>query len=93
MNDFESIWTRIMAHSNQIILRTKRGLELKYEIRNNMIYWIPLEDTMNTLFPQSRDEIRKCVQFRSRNLNPSQYSGTACSYKWALLNHPSIWVI
>jgi hypothetical protein len=36
MNDFESIWTRIMAHSNHIVLATKRGQELRYEIKNNM---------------------------------------------------------
>ena len=92
MNECENIWNRIVANSNQIVLKTKRGLQLKYEVRDKKVFWIPMEDTMNTLFPQSDTEICNCLMNRRLNLNPSEYGGTATSYKWALLNHPSIWI-
>lgn len=91
MNDWESIWKRIVSSSEQIELRTKRGRRLQYKIVGDTVIWIGLETTMKNLVNQSKGEIEKCLESRMMNLNPSEYPGTAPSYKWALLNHPSIW--
>ena len=55
------------------------------------IIWIPKEATQHNLYPQSKKEICKCIEARAKNYLTSNYPGTARSYKWALLNHPSIW--
>ena len=92
MNDWESIWKRIVSSSEQIELRTKRGRRLQYKIVGDTVVWIGLETTMKNLVNQSKGEIEKCLESRMMNLNPSEYPGAAPSYKWALLNHPSIWI-
>lgn len=37
-------------------------------------------------------KICKCIEARNLNYPPGEYPGTARSYKWALLNHQSIWI-
>lgn len=87
------LWERIILNSLSITLTTKRGKILKYEVSNqNSIIWIPKEDTQHNLYTQSKQLILRCLQARIKNLSPSNYPGTATSYKWALLNHHNIWM-
>lgn len=92
MNDIENVWTRIVKNSGKIELKTIRGQCLKYKIDGNIVHWIGLEPTMNNLFHQSKENIIACFDARRKGLTPSMYPGTAPSYKWALLNHPMIWI-
>ncbi|PKO98525.1 MAG: hypothetical protein CVU13_10225 [Bacteroidetes bacterium HGW-Bacteroidetes-8] len=93
MNDCESVWKRIVSNSEIIELNTITGLRLSYKVDVDNIVWIGKEPTMRTLYRQSRKTICACFDARNRNLSPSQYPGTATSYKWALLNHPKIWFV
>lgn len=88
----ECLWKRILENSNSIIIKTIRGKELKYKIQGNLIVWEPLETTQNNLYPQSKVQIIECLNSRKSNEKPSNYPGTAPSYKWALLNHNKIWI-
>lgn len=91
MNDCKNVWSRIVLNSGIIELRTKRNFRLQYKVEGNKVMWIGLEMSMNNLFPQSKENICACLESRRTELNPSEYPGTATSYKWALLNHPEIW--
>ena len=92
MNDFKNVWERILENSNKIELTTKTDRRLKYRIEGNLIIWIPLEETMKKLYNQNKSTFSKCIEARRENLRPSDYPGTAQSYKWALLNHEAIWI-
>ena len=93
-NCCKCIWKRIVQYGNkQPSLLTKRNRRLSYTIRNENIIWIGEEPTMNNLYPQSQNDICRCLEYRSRNANPSTYPGTATSYQWALLNNDNIWII
>ena len=61
-------------------------------IHDEKIIWLGEEPTMNNLYPQSKDNICRCLEYRNKNANPSSYPGTATSYKWALLNNDKIWI-
>jgi hypothetical protein len=92
-NCCECIWKRILINSNQqIVLTTKRGIEVTYKVENDFVVWIPISPNQNVLYNQSKKQICDSLIARSLNHGPSQYPGTATSYKWALLNHPSIWL-
>jgi hypothetical protein len=92
-NCFECVWERILLHAKkQIILLTKRGKKLTYTIENDYVIWIPLGSHQNVLYNQSKKQICASLNARNLNYNPSQYPGKATSYKWALLNHESIWL-
>ena len=92
-NCCECVWERILLHAKkQIILLTKRGKKLTYTIENDYVIWIPLGPHQNVLYNQSKKQICASIDARSLNYSPSQYPGTATSYKWALLNHKNIWL-
>lgn len=91
MNDCENLWNRIVSNSGKLELKTITNLELSYEVKDEKVIWIPKETTQHNLYPQSKKEICKCIEARTIKHPPSKYPGTARSYKWALLNHPSIW--
>jgi hypothetical protein len=91
MNDCENLWNRIVSYSGKLELKTKTSLILSYKVENDVVFWIPREPTQKKLWPQSKSEICKCIEARTKNYLTSNYPGTARSYKWALLNHSSIW--
>ncbi len=92
-NCCECVWERILLHAKeQIILLTKRRKKLTYKIENDYVIWIPSGPHQNVLYNQSKKQICDSINARNLDYNPSQYPGTATSYKWALLNHESIWL-
>ena len=91
-NCCDCIWDRIKGNSETLMLETKRGRQLSYRVLKETIVWIPNEDTMNNLYPVSKEEICKSIKARLQNLNPGQYPGTAISYKYAILNSEKIWL-
>lgn len=90
-NCADCIWKRILNNQG-IIISTIRNISLKYKVENEVIHWIPLEPNQHTLYPQSRVNILNCLLSRINELGPSQYPGTAQSYKWAILNNTNIWI-
>ena len=93
-NCCECIWERILLCSKkQIILTTKKGISVTYKIESNVLVWVPLGPKQNVLFNQNKKQICASLTARNFNLTPSRYPGTARSYKWALLNHESIWLV
>jgi hypothetical protein len=52
---------------------------------------ITIEATQEVLFKQSRKSICESINARINNYRPSDYTGSAKSYKWALLNDNRIW--
>ncbi|RVU25059.1 hypothetical protein EOJ36_08625 [Sandaracinomonas limnophila] len=88
----ECVWNRIVLNSEKITIHTKRGLALKYKANKNTVEWIPMVHTLNVPYNQNKSEIFKCFEARKDNNSPSNYPGTAQSYKWALLNNKEIWV-
>ena len=88
----DCIWKRIMENAEKIEISTKRNLKLNYRIQSEQIIWIPKETTQKKLFNVSKQEIINCLEARKQQANPSEYPGVAPSYKWAILNHPKIWL-
>ena len=92
-NCCECVWKRIVQYGNENpFLFTKTNRRLSYKIHDEKIIWLGEEPTMNNLYPQSKDNICRCLEYRNKNANPSSYPGTATSYKWALLNNDKIWI-
>jgi hypothetical protein len=91
-NCCECIWKRLIENQGGIF-HLARGRQVSYQITGNTLVWIPVETTHNVLYPQNRHSICESITARINNLNPSNYSGTAKSYKWALLNDLRIWLI
>lgn len=92
-NCCECIWERILLYAKkQIILTTKKGIIVTYKVESDVLVWVPLGSNQNVLFNQNKKQICASLSARHLNLNPARYPGTAKSYKWALLNHESIWL-
>lgn len=92
-NCCDCLWERIISKQG-ISLYTKNGKEVKHKVNSkNEIEWVCVENSQNNLYNQSKDNICDCIESRKNNLSPSQFPGTATSYKWALLNNSEIWVI
>jgi hypothetical protein len=85
------IWQRLIENQGGIY-RLAEGKEVSYHLKSNTLEWIPVETTHNVLYPQSRESFCESITARINNLSPSNYPGTAKSYKWALLNDPRIWL-
>ena len=90
INFSNAVWERIKENQNNE-LSLKKGKKVSYEIMNETIFWKTIEPSQNILFPQSKKQILECIPAKEKGLNPSEYPGTARSYKWALLNHDLIW--
>jgi hypothetical protein len=91
-NCCECIWQRLIENQGGVF-RLARGREVSYRLIGNTLEWIPVEITHNVLYPQSRDNICESINARLNNFSPSNYPGTAKSYKWALLNDSRIWML
>jgi hypothetical protein len=91
-NCCDCIWHRLIKNQGGIF-RLARGRQVSYRIIANHVEWITIESTQEILFTQSRENICESITARINNLSPSNYPGTAKSYKWALLNDSRIWLI
>jgi hypothetical protein len=89
-NCCEYLWKRI-TENQRCIFRLKRGRLISYNIIGNNVEWIIVEATQEILFKQSRESVCESMKARINNCRPSDYPGTAKSYKWALLNDKRIW--
>lgn len=92
-NCCECIWNRIVDHSNnELVLTTVKGVKASYKVENELVVWLTIGSNQNVLYSQSKKQICNSLNARNLNYGPSKYPGTATSYKWALLNHPKIWI-
>lgn len=91
-NCCDCIWQRLIENQGEIF-HLAGGKNVSYRITGNNLEWISIEPTHNVLFPQSRDNICDSINARINNFGPSNYPGTATSYKWALLNDDQIWLL
>jgi hypothetical protein len=93
-NCCECIWERILlCAKKKIILKTKRGIKVKYKVERDVVVWLTIGPNQNVLYNQTKMQICACLTLRNSNQIPSQYPGYATSYKWALLNHECIWLV
>lgn len=90
-NCCDCIWQRLIENQGGIFLLSG-GKNVSYSILGNNLEWITIETTQDILFPQNRENICESINARINNFGPSNYPGTATSYKWALLNDPRIWL-
>jgi hypothetical protein len=90
-NCCDCIWQRLIFNQEGIF-RLARGRQVSYRIIGNNLNWISIETTQDVLFTQSRENICESINARINNHSPSNYPGTAKSYKWALLNDQRIWL-
>ena len=65
---------------------------VKYKVEDDIVIWIPIEGTQKTLYNQRKKQICACLESRRLGKGPTEYPGTAQSYKWALLNNENIWI-
>jgi hypothetical protein len=92
-NCCECIWNRIVLCSkDKIVLTTIRGVQTTYNVEKELVIWQTIGPNQNVLYNQSKKQICNSLNARILNYGPSKYPGTATSYKWALLNHPKIWI-
>jgi len=91
-NCCECIWQRLIKNQGGIF-RLARGRQVSYRIIGTNVEWITIESTQEILFTQSRENICASINARMSNYSPSNYPGTAKSYKWALLNDSRIWLL
>jgi hypothetical protein len=89
-NCCECLWERITVNQRCKFL-LKRGRLISYQTIGNNVEWITIEATQEVLFKQSRKSICESINARINNYRPSDYTGSAKSYKWALLNDNRIW--
>jgi len=89
-NCCECLWKRI-TENQRCIFRLKRGRLISYQTIGSYVEWITVEATQEILFKQSRESVCESINARINNCRPSDYPGTAKSYKWALLNDNRIW--
>ena len=86
----DELWFRIKSNEGEVIT-TITGKKLKYRVEKEIVFWEPLEPSQNSLWKQSKKQIMLCIDARQKGRRPSEWPGTARSYKWALLNDESIW--
>ena len=91
-NCCECIWQRLIKNQGGIFHLARRR-QVSYRIIGNNVEWITIESTQEILFTQSRENICESITARINNFSPSNYPGTAKSYKWALLNDDRIWLL
>jgi hypothetical protein len=91
-NCINCLWQRIILNEGIELLLKAKKKSVKYQVKNDIITWIPIEETQKTLYSQSKTEIEKCINSRLKGQKTSIYPGTAQSYKWALLNDNRVWI-
>jgi hypothetical protein len=92
-NYCECVWSRIIDYSKlHSDLVTKRGKTVKYNVEVDIVLWQSAYGTQNTLYKQSKVQIFACLESMRLGRGPTEYPGTAQSYKWALLNNENIWI-
>ena len=87
----ECIWQRLIENQGSIFLLAG-GKNVSYSILGNNLEWVYIEPTQDILYSQSRENIYGSINARLNNFSPSNYPGSAKSYKWALLNDSRIWL-